>query len=188
MASLPGANEGEAVSWANLDDRLHAHPKVRRLQRIPFSGAEAFGIWCWCLSWCRSFRPTDGLLSVADVAADWGCDPEHMSQVFDLLLSVRLVDELDGDPDAYVIHDWTDWQLTAQQRGGLHGSVRAARDPLTGRFGPAGDQSGRDGQPHGSPTGRTTPLHATPNRTSPAGERVASDQESDFRQKVRAPS
>jgi hypothetical protein len=182
------------MSWANLDDRLHAHPKVRRLQRIPFAGAEAFGIWCWCLSWCRSFSPTSGLLSVADVAADWGCDLDHMAGVFDLLLTVRLVDELDGDPDAYTIHDWADWQLSGQQRGGLHRAETAVREG--GRF-VVGDQP-RPAPPAteelvggGSPGGRTTPrlsvpLHSTPLRAG--DERIASDQESDFRRKVTAPA
>ena len=155
------------MSWANLDDRLHAHPKVRRLQRIPFAGAEAFGIWCWCLSWCRSFRPNDGALDPEDVAADWGCDSEHMAEIFALLVDLKLVDCRDG---AYAIHDWADWQLSGQQRGGIHRAETAVREG--GRF-IAGDQPGpaspaiEELVEAGPPGGRTSPRLSTPLRTSP---------------------
>ena len=163
------------MSWANLDDRLHGHPKVRRLQRIPFAGAEAFGIWTWCLSWARAYSPLEGRLSVQDVACDWDADPEHMTQVFETLREVGLVD-LVMDPDAYVIHDWGDWQLSAQQRGGLHASAAVGRDPSTGRFGhsPAGYQPGTAGEPAGTdpveagpPAGRTSPRLSTPRLSEP---------------------
>lgn len=183
------------MSWANLDDRLHGHPKVRRLQRIPFAGAEAFGIWTWCLSWARAYSPLEGRLSVQDVACDWNADPEHMAEVFETLRTVGLVDLLMDspivNPDAYVIHDWADWQLSAQQRGGLHASAAAGRNPLTGRFGagdqpaPAGDQPGSAGGPagesrftgstpagtelveDGSPAGRTSPRLSSPRLSEP---------------------
>ena len=159
------------MSWANLDDRLHAHPKVRRLQRIPFAGAEAFGIWCWCLSWCRAFRPNDGALDPDDVAADWGCDPAHMAEVFGLLEGVRLVDHVDG---TWAIHDWCDWQLSPQQRGGIHAAAQAdrvggrfsARDRLT----PADDQlppPRTDPVSAGSPAGRTSPRLSSPRLSEP---------------------
>ena len=155
------------MSWANLDDSLHAHPKVRRLQRIPFAGAEAFGIWCWCLSWCRSFRPNDGVLELEDVAADWGCDPEHIGAVFALLVSVNLIYISDGH---YAIHDWAYWQLSWLQLGGIHRAATAVREG--GRF-IAGDQpspaSPAIGElvKGGPPAGRTTPRLSTPLRTTP---------------------
>ena len=153
------------MSWANLDDRLHAHPKVRRLQRIPFAGAEAFGIWAWCLSWCRSYSSTEGRVRVEDVALDWGADPEHMAQVFDLLALVKLVDLVDGD---YVIHDWTEWQLDGNLRRVLAGKARAATAArIGGRFAPNPHQPD---QPAGEAvTSRATPLHASPLHASPAG-------------------
>jgi hypothetical protein len=151
------------MSWANLDDRLHAHPKVRRLQRIPFAGAEAFGIWAWCLSWCRAYSPTEGRVTVEDVAIDWHADPEHMAEVFELLALVKLVDLVEG---GYVIHDWTDWQLDGNLRQVLAGKARAASAVrVGGRFAPNPDQPDqRAGEPV---TSRATPLHATPHRTSP---------------------
>ena len=161
------------MSWANLDDRLHAHPKVRRLQRIPFAGAEAFGIWCWCLSWCRAFRPNDGALDPDDVAADWGCDPAHMGVIFALLVDVKLVDHLDG---AYAIHDWCDWQLSPQQRGGIHAAQSATRSggrfSARDRLSPADDGlSLAGGHPATavSPAGPylSTPLQTTPRHSEP---------------------
>ena len=166
------------MSWANLDDRLHGHPKVRRLQRIPFAGAEAFGIWTWCLSWARAYSPLEGRLSVADVACDWNADPEHMTEVFETLRGVGLVDLLIEAPavtGVYFIHDWADWQLSAQQRGGLHASASAGRDLGTGRFArPAGDQPGSAGGPAGTdpveagaPAGRTSPRLSSPRLSEP---------------------
>jgi len=148
------------MSWANLDDRLHAHPKVRKLQRIPFAGAEAFGIWTWCLSWCRSFRPDDGLVVIEDVALDWNADKIHMAEVFDLLLSVGLVDAV--EPGKVVIHDWADWQMTQQVRAGkarADGAVRGGN----GRFLPSALAAVVDaGRSGGQPPGHATPRLSTP--------------------------
>ena len=163
------------MSWANLDDRLHAHPKVRRLQRIPFAGAEAFGIWAWCLSWCRSYTPETGRILVENVALDWGADPEHFAQVFDFLASVQLVDA--AEEGVYVIHDWDDWQLGSSEEwhkaGGRARAATARR--VGGRFAPADQQAGSAG------TSMATPLHASPLHASPAGE-------SDFKKKVARPT
>jgi len=153
------------MSWANLDDRLHAHPKVRKLQRIPFAGAEALGIWTWCLSWCRAYSPTEGRVSVADVAVDWNADPEHMAEVFALLASVRLVDVEASGPAEYLIHDWCDWQLDQQARAGM-ARARTAQRGGNGRFLPSAldkldtalEEAGH--QP-------ATPLHASPLHASP---------------------
>ena len=145
------------MSWANLDDRLHAHPKVRRLQRIPFAGAEAFGIWCWCLSWCRAYTPDTGRIVVANVALDWNGDEEHFEQVFALLASVGLVDP-DGDGGVYLVHDWNDWQLQAQSKAGKARAATATRDEK-GHFLPSAlDPLEKPGHPAG---------HASPRLSSP---------------------
>ena len=156
------------MSWANLDDRLHAHPKVRRLQRIPFAGAEAFGIWSWCLSWCRAYHPLDGAVVMEDVADSWNCDPEHMAEVFDLLVSVRL---LDCDDGRYAIHDWPDWQLDGKMHQILAGQARAAtavRSPA-GTFQPAGPASTSpiELDKAGIQPGRTSPRLSSPRLSEP---------------------
>lgn len=115
------------MSWAALDDRFHGHPKVRRLQRVPIAGAEAIGIWVWCLSWCRAYAPTTGRVSVSSVALDWGADAGHIADLFSLLAEVRLVDPVDADPEAYDIHDWADWQMSYQQRGGKNAFAKVDR-------------------------------------------------------------
>ena len=157
------------MSWANLDDQLHAHPKVRRLQRIPFAGPEAFGIWTWCLSWCRAYAPNTGRVHVADVALDWNADGDHMADVFALLKTVGLVDGTD-EPSEYVIHDWMDWQHDQHQRAGKARAASAVRDgdgrfatsalePLANAGRPAGHAT-----PHQSP-----PHHARTRATSQSG-------------------
>lgn len=192
------------MSWANLDDRLHAHPKVRRLQRIPFAGAEALGIWAWCLSWCRAYAPADGRLDPEDVAIDWNTSGDHMRDVFQLLVSVRLMDaitqEPGGDTIGYVIHDWGDWQLSPQQKGGLARAQNASR--IGGRF--AQEPTSKLGHlaSAGPPPGhqevsnqtKPLPLQTSPSRApAPAGAgaaasaRASGATESEFRQRVPRP-
>jgi hypothetical protein len=163
------------VSWGALDDRLHGHPKVRRLQRIPFAGAEAFGIWCWCISWCRAYAPLTGRVSVENVAVDWGADAEHFAEVFALLAMVGLVDPVEGDPDGYDIHDWDDWQLSPEQRGGKIASAKAERTaggqfakpehrlpPAIGTAGAAGDSRSDSRSTGWSPPHPAPPIPASP--------------------------
>jgi hypothetical protein len=168
------------MSWANLDDRLHAHPKVRRLQRIPFAGAEAFGVWAWCLSWARAYSPLAGRLAVADVAFDWNADSEHIAEVFETLRGVGLVDGTD-DPTVYVIHDWADWQLDGKMHQVLAGQARAAaatRSPA-GTFQPAGPASASSTKldQAGHQPGPSSPVHSTPvlSTRAPARETPSKD-------------
>jgi len=154
------------MSWANLDDRLHSHPKVRKLQRVPFAGAEALGIWTWCLSWCRAYAPTTGKICVADVALDWNTDPAHMAEVFLLLHTVGLVDEEVSGPAEYLIHDWADWQLDGHLRQSLAGKARAASAlRVGGRFAPNPNQPNQRADEAG--TSRATPLLSSPSHASP---------------------
>lgn len=130
------------MSWANLDDRLHSHPKVRKLQRVPYQGMAAFGLWCWCLSWCRAFAPKTGLIDAEALALDWHADQAFVEDLLNLLVLTRLLDvivsEHDGDPIGFQIHDWIDWQITAtdeaRRRGGLKRAATADRS--SGRFAP----------------------------------------------------
>jgi hypothetical protein len=172
------------MSWANLDDRLHAHPKVRRLQRIPFAGAEAFGIWCWCLSWARAYSPLEGRLSVQDVACDWNADPEHIAEVFATLHGVGLVDMTGDeipDPEHWVIHDWADWQLDGRLHQVIAGQTRAATATRTaaGTFQPAGElvTSSDKLDQAGDQPGRTSPVLSTPRLSTraPARETPSKD-------------
>jgi hypothetical protein len=111
-----------------------------------------------------------------------------MTEVFDLLLSVKLVNAYNGDSDAYAIHDWCDWQLSPQQRGGLHSAAAATRSggrfsardqlsPSTYGVGVAGDQPVIAGdQPviTRSPAGRTSPRLSSPRLSEPV-EPVVND-------------
>jgi hypothetical protein len=170
------------VSWANLDDRLHAHPKVQELQTMPSEGMMAFGLWAWSLSWCRAYSPDDGVIPVKAAALAWRADPELIRQLVDCLVEVDMAERGDrGDP-TWAIHDWCDWQLSPQQRGGLSASRNASRTEL-GRFGPpAGDQPDGAGEPAehqlspassqpvsaGPPAGHASPRLSTPRLSEPA--------------------
>jgi len=158
------------VSWANLDDRLHAHPKIRRLQRVPFAGAEALGIWTWCLSWCRAYAPTTGKVSLETVALDWNMDTLHMTEVFGLLCLVGLVDEEASHSGEYLIHDWTDWQLNQHAVAGKARAASADRTP-GGQFAPRTASALEPMASAGSQ--RATPLHSIPNHATPARARDA---------------
>jgi hypothetical protein len=163
------------VSWANLDDRLHGHPKVRKLQRLGATGREAFGVWAWCLSWCRAYAPVDGKVT-SDVVADaWHMTDEEAAEVFRVLLRVGLVDEeLFG---TYLIHDWADWQLDGQQRQSAAGKARAekADRDAGGRFLPLAavqpDASSDKLVKAGNQPGHATPRRTSPNPASPGRAR-----------------
>lgn len=169
------------MSWANLDDRLHAHPKVQELQTCPAEGMMAFGLWAWALSWCRAYSPEEGIIPVKAAALAWRADPEMIRQLVDRLVEVDMAERTDRDAPTWAIHDWRDWQLTPQQRGGLAASQKATRGEH-GRFSPpAGDQpvpAGRPaedqlppaiGQPvsAGSPAGHASPRHSSPRLSEP---------------------
>ena len=114
------------MSWAALDDRAHAHRKVRRLQRLGLPGAAAFGVWAWGLSWCRAFSPERGLLVADDVGAEWGLTREETEEVFNTLMTVGLVDAT-PEPGQFAIHDWADWQLGGRERQRIAASEKEAR-------------------------------------------------------------
>jgi len=162
------------MSWANLDDRLHAHPKVQELQAIPVEGMMAFGLWSWALSWCRAYSPDEGVIPVKAAARAWNADPEQIRQLVDRLVEVEMAERDDREDPTWAIHDWCDWQLSPQQRGGLSASRASARNDH-GRFsrsagdqpviagGPAGDQP----VTAGSPAGRTSPRLSSPRLSGP---------------------
>lgn len=169
------------MSWANLDDRLHAHPKVQELQTIPVEGIMAFGLWTWALSWCRAYSPDAGIIPVKAAALAWRSDPEQIRQLVDRLVSVEMAERADREAPTWTIHDWCDWQLSPQQRGGLSASRKASRTEQ-GRFGaPAGYQPDGAGTPAehrlspavsepvsaGSPAGRTSPRLSSPRLSGP---------------------
>ena len=152
------------MSWANLDDRLHAHPKVQELQAVPVEGMMAFGLWAWALSWCRSYSPDEGVIPVKAAARAWNADPEQIRQLVDRLVEVEMAERGERDDATWAIHDWCDWQLSPQQRGGLSASRKASRTDH-GRFGPpAGDQP----VSAGPPAGHASPRLSTPRLSEPA--------------------
>lgn len=178
------------MSWANLDDRLHGHPKVRKLQRLGAEGREAFGLWSWCLSWCRAYAPLDGKVTIDVVADAWHMEEEEAAAAFRLLLRVRLVDEeLFG---VYLIHDWADWQLDGPQRQSLAGKARAgtAERDAGGRFLPLGagspDSSSDKLVKAGLQPGHASPVHTNP-ATPPARPRGGPPARIDSELRRRAP-
>lgn len=174
------------MSWANLDDQAHGHPKVRKLQRRP-GGLEAFGVWTWCLSWCRAFSPTEGTIDTEEIGCQWNLETDRVTELVELLITVKLVDVIDDEGFiSYRIHDWHDWQWTFQQRGGKARAATARR--IGGRFAPADDQLD---QQAGGAGNRAGDQLATPHPTSPhptSARAGATDGLTEFRRRVPRPS
>jgi hypothetical protein len=87
------------MSWAKIDDQLHAHRKVVALgdQMLP-----ALGLHLLALSWCAS-QLTDGYLPKLQIRR---LAPDAPAALVDALVAAELWDRADG---GYQIHDYLDW-------------------------------------------------------------------------------
>lgn len=83
------------MTWARLDDQLHAHPKALA------AGLEAMGLWTLALSWCRAYR-TGGQVSPEALRRLAGPKAKR--------LAARLVDARLWKPagDGWRFHDWAE--------------------------------------------------------------------------------
>lgn len=87
------------MSWARLDDQVAFHAKTVA------AGNEAFGAWVRMLAWSCAHM-TDG--KVPRAVARSITSAKSLAR----LLEVRL---LDADGDGYAVHDFLDWNPSAEQ-------------------------------------------------------------------------
>ena len=86
--------EEAIVTWAKLDDRLHADP------RLPLAGLEAFGLHCAALTWMGAFL-TDGEITAAQV--------KRLAGRRGLTLAAKLVSSgfwIEISPEKWVVFEW----------------------------------------------------------------------------------
>lgn len=104
------------MAWFKIDDKLHDHPKVRKLRDHKL---EALGLWTACGSWS------------ADTLSD-GFVPREIVHRFDPdeAIAKRLVEvglwipcEQDSE-DGYAFHQWTDHQPTRAEVERRRGEAR----------------------------------------------------------------
>jgi hypothetical protein len=88
------------VSWIKLDDRLLAHPKFVRAERL--AGSTALHLWLGLLAYCKQ-RLTDGFVPADMLAAIDGPAPRWRARALDALVSVGLVHR---EPDGVRLHDY----------------------------------------------------------------------------------
>lgn len=134
-------DEGLAMTWGKIDDKLHSHPKAED------AGLEAMGLWVMALSYCVAYL-TDGRITTARVSRLAGERGEYLAG---LLVDAGLWETRQGG--GWQFHDWADYQPTraaveadkakkalAGRAGGL---ARGAKPPPTG---PEDDGSEADAQ------------------------------------------
>lgn len=121
------------MTWLRVDDKIHDHPKVRRLgrDRLP-----AMGLWLVCGSWCAD-NLTDGFVPNEVVAR---VDPKHRYATRLVEVDLWHRSHRQGE-DGFVYHEWEQHQPSrsevlqqrsaraeAGRRGGLKsGETRRAK-------------------------------------------------------------
>lgn len=89
------------MSWAKVDDKFFAHPKVTR---VSFG---ARGLWVTALSWCASIE-TDGFipLEMLSVFAATESQQSYAALVDELVRTVLWVDAVREGVRGYQVHDY----------------------------------------------------------------------------------
>ena len=97
------------MTFFSIDDRLYGHPKFAQ------AGLGATGLWLLAGAWVSAFDE-DGLipswLPSSIMAGRPG--PDSVEELVARLVEARLW-EPQGD-GGWLMHDWDDWNLTAEQR------------------------------------------------------------------------
>lgn len=88
------------MSWLLLDDRILAHPKFVRAERL--GGSAAFHLWVGLLSFCKQ-RLTDGVVPLDMVDKVDGPAPRWRARALDALVGAGLVQR---DEVAVRLHDY----------------------------------------------------------------------------------
>lgn len=123
------------MSWAKIDDALHAHPKVARAWK---AHPRAVGLHLLAVSYCSAYL-TDGRVDLEFVEGKMPVVRERAA-VTQALVAAGLWVEAD---DGWLIHDWHDFNPTRAEV--LERRARDADRKAKGR------RSQSDGNPSGVP-------------------------------------
>jgi hypothetical protein len=101
----PTARRGQ--QWAVVSAHAWRHPKFEQL--LDMGRADAIGVWTMMLSWSADHWDDDGYISTRK-AASIGMTVD----IADALITVNLVEAVaDNRGSGYQVHDWTDWNRSA---------------------------------------------------------------------------
>jgi hypothetical protein len=112
------------MTWARLDDRLHAHPKAIK------AGLEAMGVWVMALSYCAAYG-TDG--RVDRDAVERICGSRKVFERVTKRLEACGLWERDETGSGFRIHDFLDYNPSRsdvekenenKRKGGIEGARR----------------------------------------------------------------
>jgi len=156
------------VSYVKLDDRLPHHRKVRALH--PKLALAALGLYTASIAFSQRDE-TDGRVRLADLHIMLPTTPPlPLAQLQKLVAELVRVGLWDAEADGWRIHDYLDWNLSAEERkvSRLANASRQKRHRDILREN-AGSRGGSNASLTGPTPLRSSPLHSTPLRSSPLG-------------------
>lgn len=95
--------------WVRLSTGFYRHPKALA------AGPNGRNLYVAALAWCGEYN-TDGHIHsyvLQTLAVDAGIPVDEAGAITDRLVEVRLWSRT---PDGWRIHDWSEWQTTAEER------------------------------------------------------------------------
>jgi hypothetical protein len=96
------------MPWWKVDDSLYSHRKTRRVVR---RSLEALGLWTLAGSYCARYG-TDGRITPDELVELLECPKPKVVRLAEVLVDCGLWDR---DGDAYVFHDWLQYNDTAAE-------------------------------------------------------------------------
>ena len=97
------------MPWWRISDDVHAHRKIRRaFRRSP----ESIALWTLAGSYCARYG-TDGRITVHEILEVVDGTPKAAVRLASILVDAGLWDR---DGDAYVFHDWLDYNDAASDQ------------------------------------------------------------------------
>ena len=126
------------MTWVKIDDEFYTHPKVSILRADVMLAC--IGLHTLALSWCNH-KLTDGVVPInqvfrlaGDLTLALPSGNPHM--LINELLRVGMWEHLPGDENAYLIHDYLDYQPSRAQVEALkEAQSKAGRQTAAKRWG-----------------------------------------------------
>jgi hypothetical protein len=107
------------MGWGRVDDKLHCHPKVDK------AGVEAMGLWVLALSYAQDYG-TKGGITLARVEKIVG-NKAKAARYVARLIDAGLWEPHPSEPKAYLMHDFAQWNPSAETMQAHRSAVSAAR-------------------------------------------------------------